>query len=306
MSTGQGNTRAIVAAMLANAGIAVAKFVAYLATGSASTLAESIHSLADTSNQALLLLGSRRARRISDDRHQFGYGRERYFWAFIVAMVLFSLGGVFSIFEGIEKIAEPHELESIGWAVGVLLASLVLEGFSFRTAVIESRKVKGDQGWWHFIRSSRSPELPVVLLEDSGALIGLTLALAGVGLAALTGDPIWDAIGTLSIGVLLVAIAVVLTVEMQSLLIGETATTADIAVINNAVVSHPNVSRVIDLRTQHIGPEDLLVAGKIEFDRMLTAPEISRTIDEVEAAIRSSLPYQTRIYLEPDLFNPDR
>jgi cation diffusion facilitator family transporter len=293
--------------MVANAGIAVAKFIAFLATGSASTLAESIHSVADTSNQALLLLGGRRARKVADDMHQFGYGRERYFWAFIVAMVLFSLGGIFSIFEGIEKIAEPHELESIGWAVGVLVVSLILEALSFRTAVLESRKVKGDdQTWWSFIRTSRSPELPVVLLEDSGALIGLALALTGVGLAAVTGNPLWDAIGTLCIGILLVLIAVVLTIEMQSLLIGETATQRDIVAINHAVASHPRVNRVIDLRTQHIGPEDLLVAGKIEFDANLTTAEISQAIDEVETSIRSTLPYQVRIYLEPDLFDPTR
>ncbi|HEY5891140.1 MAG TPA: cation diffusion facilitator family transporter [Acidimicrobiia bacterium] len=304
MATG-GGTRAIVAAMLANAGIAVAKFVAYVVTGSASMLAEAIHSVADTSNQGLLLLGSKRARKVADDQHQFGYGRERYFWAFVVAMVLFALGGIYSIYEGIEKIRHPHELESLGWAIGVLLVSIVLEALSFRTAAVEARKIKGKQGWWQFIRGSRSPELPVVLLEDTGALIGLVLALTGVTLASVTGDPIWDGIGTLSIGILLLVIAVVLTVEMKSLLIGESATTEDVEAILTAVKNTDGVTRIIDLRTQHIGGEELLVAGKLEFKRSLTNPELSEAIDEVESAIRAAVPLTMQIYLEPDLFDPD-
>jgi cation diffusion facilitator family transporter len=293
------------AAMVANAGIAVAKFVAYLVTGSASMLAESIHSVADTSNQGLLLLGGKRAERIADDRHQFGYGRERYFWAFVVAMVLFALGGLFSIYEGAEKIRHPHEVESLGWAIGVLLFAIVAETLSFRTAIVESQKVKGDRTWLDFIRRSRSPELPVVLLEDAGALIGLVLALVGVGLAAFTGDVIWDGIGTLSIGILLVVISVVLTVEMKSLLIGEAATPEHIDAITRAASEAALVSRVIDLKTQHIGPDELLVAGKIEFDKNLTSPEISDAIDQVETAIRDAVALSMQIYLEPDVFDPD-
>ena len=300
-----GGTKAILAAMAANAGIAVAKFVAYLVTGSASMLAESIHSVADTSNQGLLLLGGKRAQRVADDRHQFGYGRERYFWAFVVAMVLFSLGGVFSIYEGIEKIRHPHDIESLGWAIGVLLFAIVVETLSFRTAIVESRKSKGDRKWWDFIRRSRSPELPVVLLEDAGALLGLVLALGGVGLAALTGDVIWDGIGTLSIGVLLVIIAIVLTVEMKSLLIGEAATPEHITAMMAAVESIPLVNRVIDLRTQHIGPEEILVAGKLEFDHSLSNPELSAAINEVETAIREAVAVPMRVYLEPDLYDAD-
>lgn len=291
------------AAMLANAGIAVAKFVAYLVTGSASMLAESIHSVADTSNQGLLLLGGKRAKRVADDRHQFGYGRERYFWAFVVAMVLFALGGVFSIYEGIEKIRHPHDVEALGWAVGVLVFAIVAETLSFRTAIVESQKVKGDRTWLDFIRRSRSPELPVVLLEDAGALIGLILALFGVSLAAVTGDVIWDGIGTLSIGILLVVISVVLTVEMKSLLIGEAATDEHIEAITRAVSEQSLVRRVIDLKTQHIGPDELLVAGKIEFDPSLTTPEVSDAIDLVETAIRHAVPLSMQIYLEPDVFD---
>jgi cation diffusion facilitator family transporter len=300
-----GGTRAIVAAMLANAGIAVAKFVAYVVTGSASMLAEAIHSVADTSHQGLLLLGSKRAKKVADDQHQFGYGRERYFWAFVVAMVLFALGGIYSIYEGIEKIRHPHELESLGWAIGVLLVSIVLEGFSFRTAAVEARKVKGRQGWWQFIRRSRSPELPVVLLEDMGALVGLVLALTGVSLASVTGDPIWDGIGTLCIGILLLVIAIVLSIEMKSLLIGESATTENIQSIVDAANSTRGVIRVIDLRTQHIGGEELLVAGKLEFDRTFNNAQLSDAIDEVETAIRGAVPLSMQIYLEPDLYDPE-
>ena len=299
-----GGTKAIVAAMVANAGIAVAKFVAYVVTGSASMLAESIHSVADTSNQGLLLLGGRRAQRVADDRHQFGYGRERYFWAFVVAMVLFALGGLFSIYEGVEKIRHPHEVESLGWAIGVLVFAIVAEGFSFRTAIVESAKVKGRRTWWEFIRKSRSPELPVVLLEDAGAMIGLVLALVGVGLAAVTGDTVWDGIGTLAIGILLVVISIVLTVEMKSLLIGEAATTEHISALISAVESVSHVNRVIDLKTQHIGPEQLLVAGKLEFDRSLSNPELSDAIDEVESALRNAVALRMDIYLEPDLYDP--
>lgn len=300
-----GGTKAILAAMVANAGIAVAKFVAYVVTGSASMLAESIHSVADTSNQGLLLLGGRRAQRVADDRHQFGYGRERYFWAFVVAMVLFALGGLFSIYEGVEKIRHPHEVESLGWAIGVLVFAIVAEGFSFRTAIVESAKVKGRRTWWEFIRKSRSPELPVVLLEDAGAMIGLVLALVGVGLAAVTGDTVWDGIGTLAIGILLVVISIVLTVEMKSLLIGEAATTEHISALISAVESVSHVNRVIDLKTQHIGPEQLLVAGKLEFDRSLSNPELSEAIDEVESALRNAVALRMDIYLEPDLYDPN-
>ena len=291
--------------MLANAGIALAKFIAYLVTGSASMLVESIHSVADTSNQGLLLLGSKRARRIADDQHQFGYGRERYFWSFVVAMVLFTLGGLYSIYEGVTKIRDPHELTSIGWAIGVLLVAIVLETFSFRTAISEARKVKGTRGWWQYIRTSRSPELPVVLLEDAGALFGLMFALTGVGLAAITGDETWDAVGTLCIGALLLVIAGFLTVEMKSLLIGEAATRDDVDAIRKAVEGCPDVVHVIDLKTQHIGPEELLVAGKLEFASHLSTSELAAAIDATETSIRGAVPLAARIYLEPDVWRAD-
>ena len=221
-----GSRTAIIAAFFANLGIAVAKFVGFFFTGAASMLAEAVHSVADTSNQGLLLLGERKARRRPTPEHPFGFGTERYFWAFVVALVIFTLGSLFALFEGEEKLRNPHELESAGWAVAILLLAIVFESFSLRTAVRESRHVKGDESWWAFIRRAKVPELPVVLLEDTGALIGLTFALLGVGLAEITGNARFDAAGSIAIGVLLGVIAMILVVEMKSLLIGEAASPA--------------------------------------------------------------------------------
>src|SRR5690606_31742767 len=248
-------TKAVVAALLANLGIAAAKFVGFLVTRSGSMLAESVHSVADAGNQALLLLGGHRAKRAPSPEHPFGYGRERYFWAFVVAIILFSLGGMFAIYEGIEKLRHPHELESVPVAIVILVVGIVLEAFSFRTAIVESTKVKDPQlSWWAFIRRSKNPELPVVLLEDLAAQLGLALALVAVTVAEITGEPRWDGAGTLAIGVLLVVVAVILAVEMKSLLIGESATHADQQKIVAAIEVEPSVKRLIHIRTQHLGP----------------------------------------------------
>ena len=295
------STKAIVAAFIANAGIAVAKFVGFLITRSSSMLAESVHSVADAGNQGLLLLGGRLAKREASPEHPFGYGRERYFWSFVVALVLFSLGGAFATFEGIEKIRHPHELESLGVAVGILVFGIILEGFSLRTAVVEARPLRGNASWWQFIRRSRNPELPVVLLEDCGAQIGLFLALGGVLLSDVTGDPVWDGIGTLCIGLLLGAIAVVLAIEMKSLLIGEAAGVADRAAIIEAIESAECTQSLIHMRTQHIGPDDLLVAAKVEFNRELDTESLADAVNLVESAVRERVPTATHVYLEPDL-----
>lgn len=303
MSTG-GGSRAIVAAFLANMGIAVAKFIGFIVTGSSSMLAESIHSVADSGNQALLVLGNKRAARERDAEHPFGHGRERYFWAFVVALVLFTLGAVFSLYEGIHKLQHPELLESAQWAIGILLVAIALEAFSFRTAIHESNLIRGRQGWATFIRRSRAPELPVVLLEDFGALIGLTLALLGVGLTVLTDDPMWDAIGTICIGTLLAVIAVVLAVEMKSLLMGETATVEDEAKILDAIGSAPAVVGVIYLRTQHLGPDDILVGAKLDLDHALSVAGIADAIDDVERRIREAVPTATTVFIEPDITRP--
>ena len=300
MST-EGGTKAVVAALLANVGIAIAKFIGFLVTRSSSMLAESIHSVADSANQVLLLVGGRRSRRDADDAHQFGYGRERYFWAFVVAIVLFLLGGVFAVFEGVEKLLHPHEVESPGWAIGILLASMAMEGFSFRTAVHEARPMKSDQSWFTFIRKTKSPELPVVLLEDFGALIGLVIALTAVSLTTITGNADFDGIGTIAIGVLLVLIAIVLAREMKSLLIGEAASDADIDAMTKAIDAAPYVERLINLRSEHIGPDELLVAAKIEFTHELTVPQLADAIDEVEIRVRTAVPTARRLFIEPDI-----
>ena len=296
-----GSTRAIMAALLANAGIAVSKFVGFLITGSSSMLAESLHSVADTSNQALLLFGQRQARREATSLHQFGYGRSRFFYSFVVALVLFSLGAIFAIYEGIHKINHPEPLRSPLVAIGILMVAIGLEGYSFRTAMVESKPLKGNGSWWQFIRRSRNPELPVVLLEDSGALLGLLFALFGVGLTMLTGNPVWDGVGTLLIGLLLGVIAVILMVEMHSLLIGEAATPEQSQAIQSALEQTELVDRVIHLRTQYLGPEELLVAAKIALSPTTELSAVAAAIDAAEAAVRTAVPATVVIYLEPDL-----
>lgn len=297
------STGAILAALLANLGIAAAKFVGFLVTGSSSLLAESIHSVADASNQGLLFLGGRRARRPPTELHPFGYGRSRYFWSFVVAVVLFSLGGLFSMYEGYHKIADPHEITSPAVAFAIFGVAIVFEFFALRTAMRHAQPHRGGRSWWEYIRTSRSPELPVLLLEDSGALIGLIFATAGVGLATITGNPIYDGIGTLAIGVLLVAIAAVLAVEMKSLLIGEAASPEVIRQIESELTQSPHVERIIHMVTQHLGPEELLVGVKLEFAASLSIAELAAAIDECEARVRAAVPIASRIYLEPDMFN---
>ncbi|SBW22420.1 cation diffusion facilitator family transporter [Candidatus Protofrankia californiensis] len=300
MST-EGGTKAVAAALVANLGIAVAKFVAFLLTRSSSMLAESIHSVADSGNQGLLLLGKQRATRPADEEHPFGYGRSRYIAGFLVGIVLFSVGGLFSVYEGVEKLRHPHELDNGVVAVVVLLVAIGLEAFSFHTAIGESRQVKGDASWWGFIRTARAPELPVVLLEDLAALLGLALALGGVGLTLVTDDPIWDGAGTLAIGILLLVVAVIVAAETQAMLVGEAATPAMVAVIRDVLADSPHITDVIHVRTLHLGPDELLVAAKIGLDVELTVPTVAGAINDAEARLRAAVPIARRIYLEPDL-----
>ena len=297
----EGNRKAVVAALLANAGIAVAKFVGFLITGASSMLAESVHSVADSGNQGLLLLGGARARRRATTSHPFGYGRERYFWAFVVALVLFTLGSVFSLYEGYEKLRHEHAVESPGVAIAILAVAIVLEIISFRTAVREAERQRGDESWWAFIRHSKTAELPVVLLEDLGALVGLVLALAGVCLAAVTGNPVWDAIGTIAIGILLGVIAVILVIEMRSLLIGESATPETVDRIRQAIESDGGVRRLIHMRTQHLGPEELLVGAKIELDPSLSFADVVKVVNATEQKVRAAVSEACILYPEPDV-----
>jgi cation diffusion facilitator family transporter len=299
-----GGTRAIIAALGANLGIAAAKFIAWLVTGASSMLAEAIHSVADSGNQVLLLIGGRSSRREATPRHPFGFGRDRYVFSFLVAIVLFSVGGLFAIYEGVHKLQHPEELESAIWAIGVLVVALGLESFSLRTAVKETSAVKAPGvSYWRFIRHARAPELPVVLLEDTAALLGLVFALVGVGLTALTGEPVFDALGTIAIGLLLVVVAVILAVETKSLLIGESATPEHQRQIVAALEAEGGAS-VIHMRTMHLGPEELLVAAKIAVRHDETAGAVARAIDAAEARVREAVPIARVIYLEPDLRRP--
>jgi cation diffusion facilitator family transporter len=298
-----GGTKAIVAALAANLAIAVAKFVAFLFSGSSSMLAESVHSVADSGNQGLLLLGGKKAKREATLQHPFGYGRERYIYAFLVSIVLFSVGGMFAIYEGYEKIKHPHEIDHWYWPVGVLVFAIIAESFSFSTAIKESNLTRGKQSWTQFVRHAKAPELPVVLLEDLGALVGLILALAGVSVALATGDGVWDGIGTLCIGVLLIAIAIVLAAETKSLLLGEAAGAEEVAKIEAAIVDGDTVTDIIHMRTLHLGPEELLVAAKIAVQHDNTAGEVAAAINAAEARIRTTVPIARVIYLEPDIYS---
>jgi cation diffusion facilitator family transporter len=297
-----GSTTAILAALAANIGIAIAKFVAFLITGASSMLAEAIHSLADSGNQLLLLLGGRTSKRKATRDHPFGFGRDRYLYGFLVAVVLFSVGGLFAIYEGVHKIRESGEVESQLVAIIVLLIAICLEGFSLRTAIKETNAVRAPgESYWAFIRHARAPELPVVLLEDSAAITGLVLALIGVSLSAVTGDSLYDGLGTIAIGLLLVAVAFVLGVETKSLLIGEAATPEAQRRIVEALTAGDGVESVIHMRTQHLGPEELLVAAKIAVRHDDTAAAVARAIDEAEVRVRAAVPIAGVIYLEPDI-----
>ena len=301
-----GGGKAIIAAFLANMGIAVAKFIAWAVSGSASMLAEAIHSLADSGNQLLLLLGGRMSRRRADADHPFGYGRERYVYAFVVSIILFSVGGLFSIYEGVDKLTHPHELENFWVPIAVLVIAIVLESLSLRTAVKESNHVRTKgQSWVSFVRHAKAPELPVVLLEDIAALTGLFFALFGVGLTAITGNSLFDAIGTLMIGTLLIIVAIVLGIETKSLLVGEGATAGDQEQIVAAIENGPEVEKLIHIKTLYLGPDELLVAAKLGFAGDRPLAEVAADIDRIERRVRLAVPAARVIYFEPDILRPD-
>ncbi len=301
MSASGGN-KAIVAAFAANLGIAITKFIAWGVSGSASMLAEAVHSVADSGNQLLLLLGGRKAKKDASQAHPFGYGRERYIYAFVVAIVLFSVGGIFSVYEGIQKLQDPHEINLPWLPIVVLLVAIVLESFSLRTAIRESNHVRNGQSWVQFVRRSKAPELPVVLLEDVAALTGLVFALLGVGLTVITGDPIWDAIGTLAIGLLLVLVAVILGIETKSLLVGEGASVQDVAAIELAILAGPETKGIIHMKTLYLGPDELLVAAKLAFGSGNRFSDVAASINAVETRVRAAVPIARVIYFEPDVY----
>jgi cation diffusion facilitator family transporter len=297
--------KAVVAALAANLGIAIAKFAAFLLTGSASMLAEAVHSVADTGNETLLLIGRGRSRRARTTEHPFGFGRERYFYAFVVAVMLFTVGAVFSIYDGIHKILNPGHLDAPVVAYVVLGVSMVLESFSLRTAIHEANEVRQKgHGWRQFVHVTKTPELPVVLLEDSAALIGLAFAFLGILLSQLTGHEEWDGVGSVGVGVLLACAAFIVGFETKSLLIGEAASDEVSAQIVAAIEGGPEKYRLIHLRTSHIGPESLLVAAKVGVSAELTAADLTAGIDATEKRIRAAVPIAETIYLEPDIYRP--
>ncbi|MGN6426645.1 cation diffusion facilitator family transporter [uncultured Leifsonia sp.] len=297
-----GGTRAIVAAFAANLGIALTKFIAWFFSGSSSMLAEGVHSLADSGNQLLLMLGGRRAKRAADKEHPFGYGRERYVYAFVVSIILFSVGGVFSVYEGFEKLTHPHPLENAWLPLLVLAIAIGLESFSLRTAVHESRPHKVGMSWPQFVRRAKAPELPVVLLEDVAALTGLVFALLGVGLTIITGNGVFDAIGTLLIGALLILVAIILGIETKSLLVGEGASDADVAAIEAAILDGDDVERIIHMKTLYLGPDELLVGAKLAVAGEHRLADVAVAIDNVERRIRAAVPAARVIYIEPDVW----
>jgi len=307
-----GGTRAVVAALLANTGIALTKFVAYALARNSSMLAEAIHSCADAGNQLLLLLGGKRAKREATPEHPFGYGRERYIYSFLVSIVLFSVGGLFALYEAYHKYHEIHSghFEEVGgWKslvpVFVLLAAITMESFSLRTAVMETNKVRGDASFARFIRRAKSPELPVILLEDVAALLGLAFALVGVGMSLVTGNHYWDVAGTAAIGLLLVTVAIILAIETKSLLLGEAAAPEAQERIIAALVGTPGIDRVIHIKTLHLGPEELLVAAKIAVTPTSSAADVATAIDAAERAVRAVEPTASAMYLEPDIYRDD-
>jgi cation diffusion facilitator family transporter len=300
MST-EGGTKAVIAALMANTGIAISKFFAFAITGSTSMLSEAIHSVADSFNQVLLLIGGKRSKRVADDKYQFGYGRVRYVYGFMVAIVLFMVGGIYSFYEGLHKWNHPEPVKDFWIAIIVLSIAIVLEVLSLRTAVRETNKVRGSRSFAKFVRDSRQPELPVILLEDFGAIVGLNFALIGISTAVITGDGRWDGLGAMAIGTLLIVIAIILVREMASLLVGEGALPEEYDAVQAALLSAPLVDRVIHLRTLHVGPDALLVGAKIAITKTDSAQEIARGIDEAERLLRIAVPSAQYVFLEPDL-----
>ena len=305
MST-EGGMKAVIAALFANLGIAISKFVAFAFTGSSSMLSEAIHSVADSGNQVLLLVGNKRSKKAPDAQHPFGYGRRRYVYGFIVSIVLFLVGGLFSLYEGFHKFQHPEDLSDAWIAFLVLGVAIVLEGLSFRTALREANRSRGKRSLFRFLRDARQPELPVILLEDLGALMGLVFALFGVSMAVVTGDGRWDGLGAMAVGTLLVVIAVFLAFEMAAMLVGESALPEETAAIRAALASSPLVDRVIHVRTLHVGPDELLVGAKIAIGKSDTGEEIAAGIDDAEARLRAAVPSAVYIFLEPDLDRASR
>lgn len=293
------STLVLLAALAANLGIAVAKFVAAAMTGSAAMLTEGFHSVVDSLNQILLLYGQKRAERPADELHPVGYGRELYFWSFIVAILIFATGAGLSVYEGVSHLREPEPPQDATVAYIVLVVSFLLEGASWFTAVRAFAKAKGSQGWWQAIRKSKDPPAFIVLFEDSAALAGLLIAGAGIGLSHATNDGRWDGIASIVIGLVLGVVAVLLARESKDLLIGERASSRLIGAIREAMRARAEVSGVGEIITLHMGPRSVFVAASVDFVDAVPAGVIERLIADVEAALRRDWPEIASVYIKP-------
>ena len=291
--------RAVLYALGANSGILIAKGAAAAITGSSAMLAEAIHSAADCGNQVLLLFGMKDARRAPDATHPLGYGRAVYFWAFLVAVLLFTLGGMFSIYEGWHKLHQTEPISNPGIAIGVLLIAIVLEAFSLAGCIREIRKVSGTRTLWRFFRTSRNSELIVILGEDIAALAGLVLALIAVVVAFASGNPVYDAIGSMAVGVLLVVVAVLLSVEIKAMITGESAEAETEHAIRAFLAARPEVAEVYKLLTLQLG-EGIMLAVKARMAQTASAAALIDAINRVEADLRTAFPMVQWIFFEPD------
>ena len=296
---GEGGRKSVIAALFGNLLIAITKFIAAAISGSSSMLTEGVHSLVDTGNQVLLIHGMHRASRPADARHPLGYGRELYFWSFIVALLIFALGAGVSIYEGLVHIRHPEPMQNLAISYGVLALSAVFEGFSWSVAFREFRQTKGNRGWWQAIRASKDPPTFIVLFEDSAAMIGLAIAALGITLAWLTGNPFWDGAASVLIGLVLGTVAMLLAREAKGLLIGERADAGLARDISAIATAHPGVVRTNGLMTTQLAPDAVVAALSVEFEDRLRAPEIEAAVSEIEAAITRKRPEVTALFVKP-------
>lgn len=301
MSDNNHGTGHIIQSLIVNLLIVAAKGFAAFMTKSGAMLAETIHSFADCANQALLLLGVKQAAKPADTKHEFGYGMSVYFWSFMVAMLLFSVGGMFSVYEGWHKLHEPEPVHQVWWGVGILLFSIVMEGYATLSNIKSINEKRGKRSFFNYLTSTKDSDLIVIFGENSAAVLGLTFALAALLLSYYTGDPRYDAIGSILIGLVLIAVAIFLAREVHSLLIGESADDEVKDVINKFINDHPDIETLINLRTIQQGPANVLACVKIKCKPDLTAREISVLINEIEARLRAEKPEIKYIYVEPDL-----
>ncbi len=300
MAGGGDSTRAILYALGANFAIFIAKGFAAFMTGSSAMLAEAVHSLADCGNQGLLLLGMKQSAKPASPDYPLGYGKAIYFWSFLVALILFSVGGMFSIYEGMHKLHATEPLQNWWWAVGVLTFGIIAESISMRACLVEVNKSRGGRSLWRWFRDSRQAELVVIFGEDLAALLGLVFALVAVGVAVITGNPIWDAIGTLAIGVLLIVVAFFIAIEVKALLIGQSVEPMRKDEMEAFIRARPEFKRLLNLITLQLGNE-VLVSMKVEMSRDLSTSGVAEAINSAEVAFKAQFPEVRWSFVEPDV-----